>query len=491
MISVQNPGDVHAVAIEPLSGVRAMVLGDLMLDRYLYGATERLSPEAPVPIVAVGQERVCPGGAGNVAISLAALGCKATVAGSVGADSYGEQLVRAMASEGIDTSWVVASKAATTIRKTRVMVGDHHVLRLDRDGSRQPLETAMETRQAAIIELVAQQDVVVLADYNKGTLSEPFLRSVIERCRATGVPCLVDPKKPSFVAYSRATLLCPNVLESELAISRKLLDDAAVEHAARQLFTQLQLDYMLITRGAQGMTLADQAGTRHFPAQTSSARDVTGAGDTVVAVLAACLGNGTDIDTACHLAALAASITVRKPGVYAVSPGELRSVTRGQSPKVLDLPAAQRMIAAAQRHGQRVVFTNGCFDILHAGHLYCLERARALGDVLVIGLNSDISVKLNKGETRPIIDQEHRAALLAGLACVDAIVLFDELTPELLVRSLGPDVLVKGSDYQPSGIAGADFVTSRGGQVVTLPLLPGLSTTSILQRHAKRSHERV
>ena len=237
---------------------------------------------------------------------------------------------------------------------------------------------------------------------------------------------------------------------------------------------------MLITRGADGMTLASADGVTHFPAEVHEVADVTGAGDTVTAVLAASLGARRDIKEACRLASTAAGLAVGHRGCYVVTAAELEAVAQGRPRKVRDWASARRWLAEQRRVGRRIVFTNGCFDILHAGHLTCLEGARRLGDLLVVGLNSDSSVRGLKGESRPIINQENRALLLAGLACVDVVVIFDEPTPEALIRWLEPDVLVKGGDYRIDEIAGSDFVRTRGGQVVTVPLVPGLSTTRIL-----------
>jgi D-beta-D-heptose 7-phosphate kinase/D-beta-D-heptose 1-phosphate adenosyltransferase len=297
---------------------------------------------------------------------------------------------------------------------------------------------------------------------------------------------VVDPKKLDFHAYARATVVTPNLMEAERAVGRPLHGDDAVARAAIEMREAFGLDAMLVTRSAEGMTLSTPGGITHIPAQIRDVADVTGAGDTVVAVLAACLGSGRDLVESCRLANVAAGIAVSHPGTYVVHADELATAWRGLPHKVLTREAARRRLAQARRHGRKVVFTNGCFDILHAGHLASLEGARRLGDLLVVGLNSDASVRGLKGDARPVLCQEDRASLLAGLACVDAVVIFDEPTPEALIRELEPDVLAKGGDYTTDQIAGADFVIARGGQVVTIPLVPGLSTTAILDRGARR-----
>jgi D-beta-D-heptose 7-phosphate kinase/D-beta-D-heptose 1-phosphate adenosyltransferase len=356
------------------------------------------------------------------------------------------------------------------------------LLRLDRDGDRAAFAASAASLLREVLPTLAEYGAVVLADYDKGVITPALARAVIDRCRAVGIPCVVDPKKADFTVYSKATVITPNLLEAERALGRPLVGDDMITQAAQELRTSLELDAMLITRGPEGMTLSAPAGITHVSAQTRAVADVTGAGDTVVSVLAAALGDRWPIAEACRLASVAAGIAVSHPGTYVVHAGELDTAWRGLSPKILSWEAARKRLADARRRGQKVVFTNGCFDILHAGHLTSLEGAKRLGDLLVVGLNSDASVRGLKGDTRPVISQDNRASLLAGLACVDVVVLFDDETPEDLIRCLEPDILAKGGDYTVDQIAGADFVQSRGGQVITLPLVPGLSTTSILAK---------
>ena len=323
-----------------------------------------------------------------------------------------------------------------TISKTRILSeGQQQLLRLDRDGDRAAFAAAAGDLLGRILPLLDEQAAVVLADYEKGAISPAVARAVIDGCRSRGIPCVVDPKKVDFTAYARATVVTPNLLEAERAAGRPLPDDAAVARAADAMRVALELDAMLITRGAEGMTLSTPRGITHIPAQVRDVADVTGAGDTVVAVLAACLGSGWDLVEACRLANVAAGIAVSHPGTYVVHADELAMAWKGLSHKILNRESARRRLAEARRRGRKVVFTNGCFDILHAGHLACLEGAKRLGDLLVVGLNSDASVRGLKGDSRPVIGQENRASLLAGLACVDVVVIFDEPTPEALIRA--------------------------------------------------------
>ena len=458
-----------------------MVVGDVMLDRHVHGHVRRISPEAPVPVVSLVGEMHTPGGAGNVAATLAGLGSPVTLAGLVGADVEGEQLVDALRAKGVVRLALHPGPGLQTISKTRILSeGQQQLLRLDRDGDRAAFAAAAEELLEHILPLVDAQAAVVLADYEKGVITPAVARAIIDRCRQRGIPCVVDPKKADFAAYARATVVTPNLLEAERAAGRPLPEDESVARAAEEIRTALGLDALLITRGPEGMTLSTPEGITHIPAQIRDVADVTGAGDTVVAVLAACLGSGWGLAEACRLANVAAGIAVSHPGTYVVHSDELAMAWRGLSRKVLSRESAGRRLADARRRGRKIVFTNGCFDILHAGHVACLEGAKRLGDLLVIGLNSDTSVRGLKGDARPVIGQENRASLLAALACVDVVVIFDEPTPEELIQQIDPDVLVKGGDYTVDQIAGADFVRSRGGQVVALPLVPGLSSTAIL-----------
>jgi D-beta-D-heptose 7-phosphate kinase/D-beta-D-heptose 1-phosphate adenosyltransferase len=465
--------------------VPVMVVGDVMLDRHVHGHVRRISPEAPVPVVSLAGEVHTPGGAGNVAATLAALGSPVTLAGLVGPDAEGAQLAEVLHAKGVDRQVLHVGPALQTISKTRILSeGQQQLLRLDRDGNRAAFAAAAGDLLGRVLSRLDGQAAVVLADYEKGAITPALARAVIDDCRRRGIPCVVDPKKADFAVYARATVVTPNLPEAERAAGRPLADDDAVAGAADAMRSQLELDAMLITRGAEGMTLSTPRGISHIPAQVRDVADVTGAGDTVVAVLAACLGSGWDIVEACRLANVAAGIAVSHPGTYVVHADELATAWKGLSHKVLNRQSARRRLAEARRRGRKVVFTNGCFDVFHAGHLASLEAAKRLGDLLVVGLNSDASVRRLKGDSRPVIDQENRARVLAGLACVDVVVIFDEPTPVELIALLEPDVLAKGGDYMVDQVAGADIVKARGGQVVILPLVPGLSTTAILERRA-------
>jgi D-beta-D-heptose 7-phosphate kinase/D-beta-D-heptose 1-phosphate adenosyltransferase len=466
---------------DALKSRRATAAGDVMLDRYLDGDVARLSPEAPVPIVSLRGQESFLGGAGHTASGLAALGIETYLAGVVGADEDGRE-VELLCDAIPRLRWIGRRSSSTaTISKTRVTT-DHHrqLLRFDRDGDRGSREADGELLLARILERLDESDLCVLADYDKGTLPESTLPRIIGACRSRGIPCLIDPKKARFDAYAGATVITPNVHEMSRAVGRSLASLNDVMSASQRMRQDLRLGAVVCTCGDQGLVLAGPSETLHLSAEVRDVADVTGAGDTVSAVLGSCLALDMDLADACRLANLAAGAAVSRPRTHVVDFAELERACRGQSSKVVDVELAVRRLDAARRRNRRIVFTNGCFDILHAGHLACLEGARRHGDLLVVGLNSDVSVRLNKGESRPRVGERHRAELLAGLACVDLVVLFDEPTPDSLIRSLAPDVLVKGGDYANRAIAGAEFVIARGGKVVTLPLVDGLSTTNIL-----------
>jgi D-beta-D-heptose 7-phosphate kinase/D-beta-D-heptose 1-phosphate adenosyltransferase len=379
-----------------------LVVGDVMLDKHVHGHVRRISPEAPVPVVGLVREDHTPGGAGNVAATLAGLGCQVTIAGLVGTDTEGHQLREALASKGVERLRLLARPDIQTISKTRILSDtQQQLLRLDRDGNPEAFIAATEELLEHVIPAIETQAAVVLADYDKGVITPAVAGAVIARCRQRGIPCVVDPKKPDFAVYARATVVTPNLMEAERTVGHTLAGDEVVGSAALELRSALDLDAMLITRGPDGMTLATLAGVTHIPAEIRDVADVTGAGDTVVAVLAVCLGSGWDLTDACRLANVAAGIAVSHPGTYVVHADELAMAWKGLSHKILNRESARRRLADARRRGRQVVFTNGCFDILHAGHLASLEGAKRLGDLLVVGLNSDASVRGLKGDSRP------------------------------------------------------------------------------------------
>jgi D-beta-D-heptose 7-phosphate kinase/D-beta-D-heptose 1-phosphate adenosyltransferase len=460
------------------SQARVLVLGDIMLDRYWEGATTRISPEAPVPVVRVEQTTDRPGGAGNVALNIAALGAGAVLGGYTGADDAADALQDMLEGAGVQCGFIRVARQST-ITKLRVISRHQQLIRLDFE---QPgLAMAGAPPGAGLSALLEGCGALVLSDYGKGTLQEPG--PLIAGARALAVPVLVDPKGTDFARYRGATLLTPNLQEFE-AVVGLCPTEGELAGRGQRLMAELELQALLVTRGERGMTLLRPGEEElHLPARAREVFDVTGAGDTVIAVIGAAVAAGAELPPAVALANIAASIVVGKLGTAAISAPELRRAVQqeqGAERGALSLEQLQIAIADARSHGERVVFTNGCFDLLHAGHVSYLEEARKLGDRLVVAVNSDESVRRLKGRGRPINPAERRMAVLAGLEAVDWVVCFEEDTPRPLLQALRPDVLVKGGDYALEGVVGREVVESYGGEVRVLGVVGDLSTSAIV-----------
>ncbi|MEO1035004.1 MAG: bifunctional D-glycero-beta-D-manno-heptose-7-phosphate kinase/D-glycero-beta-D-manno-heptose 1-phosphate adenylyltransferase HldE [Pseudomonadota bacterium] len=466
------------ITVPDFSQARVVVAGDVMLDEYWFGATSRISPEAPVPVVHVGSDEARPGGAANVAINLAALGARTALTGVVGNDAAAGMLGDLITEAGIEHRFVVHPDMPT-ISKLRVLSRGQQLIRLDREdhGSAGP------SLNAPLEKLLGAADALVLSDYAKGALSD--VQALIELARERHVPVLVDPKGTEFVRYRGATLLTPNQSEFE-AVVGPCKDDADLVAKARALINELDLAALLVTRSERGMLLVDTADAEPFFLSTVAREvfDVTGAGDTVIATLAAALAAGCSRREAATLANLAAGLVVRKVGVASVTPAEMRDALHQRGTGGRGVQSAATLVdlrAAARTAGQRVVMTNGVFDILHAGHVAYLEEAKSLGDRLIVAVNDDASVRRLKGDSRPVNPLEDRLAVLAGLAAVDWVVPFAEDTPAALIEHLSPDVLVKGGDYRVEEIAGGAHVLESGGEVRVLAFRPGRSSTRIIE----------
>lgn len=458
---------------------RILVLGDLMLDRYWHGDTSRISPEAPVPVVLVGEAEERPGGAGNVALNIASLGAHATLLGLTGNDEACQSLETIMQSAGVSCQFQrLAGKP--TVTKLRVISRHQQLIRLDfEDGF-------INSDQAGLLDRFKAQlagaKAVILSDYGKGTLTD--IQQFIQPARAAGIPILVDPKGNDFEIYRGVTVITPNLAEFEAVVGRVHTDDELVSKG-EALIADKELTALLVTRSEKGMTLL-QAGKPpfHLPTRAREVFDVTGAGDTVISVLGAALAAGKSLEDATALSNLAAGIVVSKLGTATTTVGELRAAIRAEQyveRGVVSRAQLSQLVQEAQSHGEKVVMTNGCFDILHPGHVAYLQQAKKLGDRLVIAVNDDASVKRLKGPSRPINNVEQRMAVLAALECVDWVAPFAEDTPEQLICGIGPDILVKGGDYRPEDIAGGKCVIERGGEVKVLDYIAGHSTTDIIQ----------
>ena len=459
---------------------QVLVVGDLMLDRYWQGPTSRISPEAPVPIVKVEQHEDRPGGAANVALNVTALGAGVSLVGLVGDDEAGVALEKQLQSARVNCAFS-KTDGEPTITKLRVISRHQQLIRLDFE---EPFSSDYSEQVVnATTPLLANVGVLVLSDYGKGTLSD--CQRLVREAKAQNVAVLVDPKGCDFTRYRGATLLTPNLSEFEAIVGVCKTEDELVTRG-QALVKTLELDALLVTRSEQGMTLIRANKEElHFPARAREVFDVTGAGDTVISTLAAALAAGEDLPNAVALSNIAASIVVGKLGTAAISAPELRrEVSKEQGAEKGVVTEEQLLIALADARaaGESIVFTNGCFDILHAGHVGYLAQARAQGDRLVLAINSDESVSRLKGPGRPINPVERRMAVLSGLEAVDWVLYFDEDTPERLLEQVRPDVLVKGGDYGIDGVVGGEFVRSYGGEVKVLSFLDDCSTTAIVEK---------
>jgi D-beta-D-heptose 7-phosphate kinase / D-beta-D-heptose 1-phosphate adenosyltransferase len=469
--------------LERLAGVHVWVIGDLMLDEYVSGAVDRISPEAPVPVVRVRETEFRLGGAANVARQAAVLGARVSLAGIIGQDPAGERLLELCASAGIDTHAVAQLPDRATTRKLRVLGHSQQLLRLDWEDSGPCAPAAVER---AIGQLAAgpAPDAIVLSDYAKGVLSPETIGAVLALHRMA--PVIVDPKHRDFSRYRGATAVTPNLRELELAAGEALdaEDTEAIEAAARRLARSAALEALVVTLGERGMLVVPSVGASLLvPAEKRDVYDVTGAGDTAIAVLAVALAAGAPLTAATQLANAAAGVAVGQVGAVAVEPGRIRDALAARPDgKVLGRAELAARAASWRMAGKRIVFTNGCFDLLHSGHLALLEHAARLGDVLVLAINSDASVRRLKGSDRPLVPQAERAALLAALSFVDAVAIFEEDTPLETLEAVRPQVLVKGADYRPEQIVGRELVEGYGGRVAVVPLVPDKSTSALLER---------
>ena len=476
---------------EKIAQSRILVIGDVMLDRYLWGDVQRISPEAPVPIFHIRERSEAAGGAGNVVSNLVGLGCSVAVIGLCGKDETGARLSRLLAN-GRVRSHTIVDRDRPTIKKTRIVSNGQQLLRLD-DEKIIPLSAAI---QSNLLECVKNNipdcDAVILSDYGKGILQSPGLaQSIIRLAHDRNIPVMVDPKGKDWERYEGATCVTPNIKELEMVYGDKISGKEKLAEVMQAIRNRYSLSWLLVTLGPLGMSLMGADGSHlHIPALARQVYDVSGAGDTVIASLSLGLASGLTFFDAAKLANVAAGIVVGKVGTQPITLLELRAsleingdgVTGSFINRIASLSAAVIQVQAWKASGQKIVFTNGCFDLLHPGHIHLLNRAKNLGDRLVVGLNSDASVRRLKGPKRPILSDRDRASLLASLDAVDLVVLFEDDTPRRLISNLQPNILVKGADYTVEKVVGRDIVESYGGVVHLVPLLQGYSTTDIANK---------
>jgi D-beta-D-heptose 7-phosphate kinase/D-beta-D-heptose 1-phosphate adenosyltransferase len=472
-------------------GQTVLCVGDLMLDEFVYGEVSRVSPEAPAPVIAARRSETNIGGAGNVARNIASLGAKCIFVGLIGEDAAATELRAALAKEPRIESILVSDASRPTTRKVR-FVSEHfltHMLRADWEKTHPPASEVEQKLIDTILPLIPRADIVLLSDYAKGVLTARVIRNVIDAARKLGKAVIVDPKSANFAVYRGATLLTPNRKEFSEATRSRADSSENIAAAAQDVMQMADCEAILVTQSEHGMTLVPREGEAvHVPAYPIKVRDVSGAGDTVVAVLAVARGAGANWEEALRLANAAAAVAVSKKGTASVTPAELRRQILPHA----SLAAEEKIVAQggeleAQLEGWRkqdlrIGFTNGCFDILHPGHVKVLTAARGACDRLIVGLNSDASVKRLKGEGRPVQVERARAEVLAALEAVDLVVIFEEDTPLRLIEQIKPSVLVKGGDYTREQVVGHDIVEAHGGQVILVEVLAGFSTTSLVDR---------
>ena len=483
-----DPDSALASYLSRFAGCTVLVLGDVMLDRYVLGDVRRISPEAPIPVLHAQRRRSVLGGAGNVAQNIAALGARAVLVGMVGADAAAAEIGQILAdSPGVTARLIVAPDRPTTV-KTRFMSGAHQLLRLDEEVSL-PASADIERQVLAAFDAaLATAGAVVISDYAKGLLTDTVLAQAIARARAAGLTVVVDPKRTDLAAYRHAGVLTPNAGELARATLLPVASDDEAAAAGARALAQAAADSVLVKRSEKGLTLVTaQRPALHLLTRAREVADVSGAGDTVSAVLGIMLACGAPLADAAVMANIAAGISVSKPGTATVGHGELAEALHQRAMaaidgKIADWEPALARIAAWRRQGLRIGFTNGCFDLIHPGHVRLLAQARAACDRLVVALNSDASVRRLKGPTRPVQSETARATVMASITSADLVMLFEEDTPERLIRAIQPDLLFKGADYRPDQVVGADIVQAYGGQVMLIGLEQGYSTSETIRR---------
>jgi len=486
MKETDNTDHSHLVPlVGRLGAARILCVGDVMLDRFIYGEVDRISPEAPIPVLKISHETAMPGGAGNVVRNLAALGSRSVLIGVTGTDAAADQLAGLFDEEPLLEHRLLRVAGRQTSVKTRLMTCDQHLLRADRDEDGDLPEAVVDALLEQALAAVQEVDAVMLSDYGKGVLADRLIRELTRAARQAGKPVVVDPKGTDYSRYAGASLVTPNRKELSQASGMPVADDAQVAAAARVLIEKCGIDAVLATRSQDGMTLVVADGTVcHIRAMTPlEVFDVSGAGDTVAATLCAGLGAGLDLADAAGIANVAAGIVVGKVGTAVTYADELVAAMRAgdlmqDERKVVTLAQALEQVLLWRNQGRSVGLTNGCFDLLHPGHISLLRQARQACDRLLVAVNSDASVRRLKGEDRPVQTEAARATVIAHVSGVDAVVIFEEDTPLAIIEAVRPDVLVKGADYAEDEVVGGDLVKANGGRVVLADIIDGFSTTA-------------
>ena len=468
--------------------LKVLVLGDFMLDKYIIGSVKRISPEAPVPVINVQKKEVHLGGAGNVINNIVALGATARIISCVGKDVDGDYLIHRMNEKGVDTRFAWQNENERTIVKTRVSAKGQQFLRYDEEIVKDVDRAYVDYLEQNIEKVFEGIDIVIISDYGKGNVTCDTAQTLIRKAREEDIPVIVDPKGSDYKKYTGATTCTPNMSEfCQVAGCGENLTEEEIAQEAVKICKKISLEYLLVTRSEKGMSLVDEvAGKQDFPTVAREVIDVTGAGDTVISTYSLAIAAGMSREDACILANEAASIVVSKFGSATTTVQEIKAASKdGERSKLVSSDEIEEIVSQLKKKGKKIVFTNGCFDLVHAGHISSFVQAKAKGDVLIVGINSDASIKRIKGDKRPIVTQMNRAKLLSALGMIDYLVIFDDDTPQKLIEKILPDVLVKGKDWEGKEVAGQDVVESHGGKVSFINLEEGLSTTNIIEKIRK------
>lgn len=471
--------------VPKLKGKKILVFGDLMLDEHIWSKVNRISPEAPVPIADVSRITHVPGGCGNVAVNIAALGGTPYLVGIIGRDSSGEKLRKALKQAFVPTQHLIVEASRPTILKSRIIAASQHVVRVDREDRTELSPALLKRLSAKLRQLITAVDAVIISDYAKGAVNHQTAQLAISLAKKYKKFVAVDPKGSDYSRYRGASIITPNMKEAAEAAGLEIVDDKSAVLAGKTLRKKCRVDNILITRGGEGMSLVSAKETVHIPAVPREVFDITGAGDTVISTLALAMAAGARVKQACLLANTAAAVVVGKISTAPCYREELEETIEGHEPITRKIKLRQELKAIVRNlknDDARIVFTNGCFDILHLGHVRYLREAKRLGDILIVGLNSDDSVRSLKGKDRPYVSELERAEILASLECVDYVTIFSELRPDNLIKIVMPDIHVKGGDYKISQLPEKKLVEKLGGKVVVIPPIKGKSTTNIVER---------
>lgn len=473
--------------VELLNNVKQLnilVVGDFMIDKYIEGDVTRISPEAPVPVLRVTSKKSKLGGAGNVVNNLAMLGAKIRVAGCIGADENGNQLMKELGELGVDTRYLEHNEDIQTITKTRLVSKKQQFLRYDEEEVKDVPESFCGLIRNNLEEVFRGIQILVISDYGKGSIRKELSQMLISYAAQNGISSLVDPKGTDYEKYAGATVCTPNMNELCTVLGRKIYTEEDIESYGKELRKELKIDNLMITRSEKGISLINKEGVKKdFPAVEKEVIDVTGAGDTVVSAVAVCLGVGYSVEDSCVIANIAASNVCSKFGAATLTLNELiGDIINSGEFKEVELSVARYIVKGLKEKGKKIVFTNGCFDLLHAGHVASFLQAKSFGDILVVAVNSDSSVKKIKGDKRPIISQKNRVKMLCSLECIDYVVVMEETTPEKILSILQPDIVVKGRDWEGKEMPEKKVIDSYGGVMKFIDLEEGLSTTNIIHK---------